>query len=72
MFSLKEKIGEDDFDLSLDLPSNKKINTIRCYRGWRDDGIIVTNKDRFTKKTYKPETGNSVNMIRFDIKKLDL
>lgn len=46
------------------------IDPKRCYRGWREEGIIDADKNRFTKTIYNPQTKTAIKVIKFQLDKL--
>lgn len=46
------------------------IDPKRCYRGWKEDGYIDTDKDGFTKQVYDPQIKSNARMLKFSLNML--
>lgn len=46
------------------------VDPNRCYRGWKEDGYIDTDKKGYTKQVYDPQLKSNVRMLKFNLNML--
>lgn len=46
------------------------VDPNRCYRGWKKDGYIDTDKKGYTKQVYDPQLKSNVRMLKFNLNML--